>query len=64
METKDNDIIYAKDVLELFDGKLTYRVLLQLVRGKKIPALKLGNRLVFSRRVVTNWRDKKLGRVD
>lgn len=64
MITTDNDIIYAEDVMQLFDGKLTYRVLLNLVRGKKIPALKLGNRLVFSRKVVTNWRDKKLGRVD
>ena len=58
---EDNDVIYTEDVLKLFGGKLTYRVLLNLVREKQIPALKLGNRLVFSRETVVRWRNKKLG---
>ena len=55
------DVIFAEEVLKLFGGKMTYRVLHNLVREKQIPALKLGNRFVFSRATVTNWRDKKLG---
>ena len=56
-----DDIIYTEEVLAIFDGKLTYRTLLNLVREKQIPALKAGKRLLFSRNVVLAWRNKKLG---
>lgn len=56
-----DDTIYAEEVLAIFDGKLTYRTLLNLVREKQIPALKAGKRLLFSRNVVLAWRNKMLG---
>lgn len=56
-----NDVIYSEEVLAMFDGKLTYRVLLNMIREKKIPALKAGKRYIFSRRVVEHWKNKQLG---
>ncbi len=56
-----NDVIYTEEVLAMFDGKLTYRVLLNMIREKKIPALKAGKRYIFSRRVVEHWKNKQLG---
>ena len=56
-----DDTIYTEEVLAIFDGKLTYRTLLNLVREKQIPALKAGKRLLFSRNVVLAWRNKMLG---
>ena len=56
-----NDVIYTEEVLAMFDGKLTYRVLLNMIREKKIPALKAGQRYIFSRRVVERWKNKQLG---
>lgn len=56
-----NDLIYAEDVLAMFDGKLTYRVLLNMIREKKLPAMKAGRRYIFSRQVVERWRAKQLG---
>lgn len=56
-----DDTIYAEEVLAIFDGKLSYRTLLNLVREKQIPALKAGKRLLFSRNVVLDWRNKMLG---
>ena len=56
-----NDVIYAEDVIAMFDGKLTYRVLLNLIREKKLPAMKAGRRYIFSRQVVEKWRNKQLG---
>ena len=58
----NNDVIYSEEVLAMFDGKLTYRVLLNMIREKKIPAMKAGRRYIFSRQVVERWRDKRLGR--
>ena len=55
------DVIYAEEVLAMFDGKLTYRVLLNLIREKKLPAMKAGRRYIFSRQVVEKWRNKQLG---
>lgn len=55
------DVIYAEDVLAMFDGKLTYRVLLNMIREKKLPAMKAGRRYIFSRQVVERWRNKQLG---
>lgn len=57
----NNDVIYSEEVLAMFDGKLTYRVLLNMIREKKIPAMKAGRRYIFSRKVVERWRDKQLG---
>lgn len=57
----NNDVIYSEEVLAMFDGKLTYRVLLNMIREKKIPAMKAGRRYIFSRQVVERWRDKQLG---
>lgn len=56
-----NDVIYAEDVIAMFDGKLTYRVLLNMIREKKLPAMKAGRRYIFSRQVVERWRNKQLG---
>lgn len=56
-----NDVIYTEEVLAMFDGKLTYRVLLNMIREKKLPAMKAGRRYIFSRQVVERWRDKQLG---
>lgn len=56
-----NDVIYAEEVLAMFGGKLTYRVLLNLIREKKLPAMKAGRRYIFSRQVVERWRNKQLG---
>lgn len=57
----DVDIIYAEDVMAMFGGKLTYRVLLNMIREKKLPAMKAGRRYIFSRQVVERWRNKQLG---
>ena len=57
----NNDVIYAEDVIAMFDGKLTYRVLLNMIREKKLPAMKAGRRYIFSRQVVERWRNKQLG---
>ena len=57
----NNDVIYSEEVLAMFDGKQTYRVLLNMIREKKIPAMKAGRRYIFSRQVVERWRDKQLG---
>lgn len=56
-----NDVIYTEEVLAMFDGKLTYRVLLNMIREKKLPAMKAGRRYIFLRQVVERWRDKQLG---
>lgn len=56
-----NDVIYAEEVIAMFDGKLTYRVLLNMIREKKLPAMKAGRRYIFSRQVVEKWRNKQLG---
>lgn len=56
-----NDVIYAEDVLAMFDGKLSYRTLLNYIREKKLPAMKAGKHYIFSRQVVERWRAKQLG---
>ena len=57
----NNDVIYSEEVLAMFDGKLTYRVLLNMIREKKIPAMKAGRRYIFFFYFVERWRDKQLG---
>lgn len=60
MEEKD-DVIFTEEVLEIFDHKISYGALLNLIREKKIPAMKAGRRYIFSRRVVENFKNKQLG---
>ncbi|MBQ7883064.1 MAG: helix-turn-helix domain-containing protein [Phascolarctobacterium sp.] len=60
MEANDK-LLNSKQVLDLFDGHLSYRTLLNLVREKKLKALKVGGKLVFSERYVLQWRDRQLG---
>ncbi len=57
----NTDVIFAEEVLEIFEQKITYRVLLNLVREKKLPAMKAGKRYLFSRRVVEKFKNKHLG---
>lgn len=57
----DGEIIYSEEVIKMFGGKMSYRVLLNLIREKKLPAMKVGRRYIFSRQVVEKWRDKQLG---
>lgn len=58
---KNTDVIFAEEVLEIFEQKITYRILLNLVREKKLPAMKAGKRYLFSRRVVEKFKNKNLG---
>ena len=57
----DVDIVYIEEVIEILGGKVSYRSVLNLVRERELPAVKVGKRLLFSRKVVERWRDKKLG---
>lgn len=57
----NTDVIFAEEVLEIFEQKITYRVLLNLVREKKLPAMKAGKRYLFSRQVVEKFKNKHLG---
>ena len=57
----NKDVIFAEDDLEMFDGKLSYRSLLNLIREKKLPAMKAGNRYLFSRQVVEKFKRRQLG---
>lgn len=57
----NKDVIFAEDVLEMFDGKLSYRSLLNLIREKKLPAMKAGKRYLFSRQVVEKFKRRQLG---
>lgn len=53
------ELIYAEDVLEIFRGKISYQMLLKMVREKQIKAFKLGRRYVFSKSFIQLWiRDK------
>lgn len=58
---KVNDVIYSEDVLEIFEGRLSYGTLLGLIREKRLPALKAGKRYLFSRKVVERFKAKQLG---
>lgn len=60
MEANDK-LLNTKEVLMMFQGHVGYRTLLNLVRERKLKALKIGGRLLFSERYVKQWRDKNLG---
>ena len=55
------DIIYADDVLDIFEHKFSYKVLMNLIREKKIPAYKVGKQYIFSRKVVESFKNRVLG---
>lgn len=55
------DIIYVEDVIAIFGGKVTKRIIYNLVREKKLPAYKAGNRFLFSRKKVELFVAKHLG---
>lgn len=61
VEVLTNDIIFVEDVIGLFEGKITKRVVYNLVREKKLPAFKVGKRYLFSRQKVEAFISKKLG---
>lgn len=49
------ELIYAEDVVEMFRGKVSYQMLLKMVREKQIKAVKLGRRYVFSKSFIQTW---------
>ncbi|WP_405383933.1 helix-turn-helix domain-containing protein [Phascolarctobacterium sp.] len=57
----NGDIIYADDVLDIFEHKFSYKVLMNLIREKKIPAYKVGKQYIFSRKVVESFKNRVLG---
>ncbi len=60
MENNKDEVIYAEDVIEIFDNKITYRVLLNMIRARKIPAFKAGRRYLFSRSEIVARKQKLL----
>lgn len=56
-----SDIIYVEDVIELFGGKITKGIIYNWIREKKLPAIKVGTRYIFSRQRVEAFLTKKLG---
>ena len=61
VSTLADDLIYVEDVIEMFGGKISKTVLYAWIREKKIPAMKVGRRFVFSRRKVQSYMTKHLG---
>ena len=57
----NKNVIFFFFFLEMFDGKLSYRSLLNLIREKKLPAMKAGKRYLFSRQVVEKFKRRQLG---
>lgn len=55
------DLIFAKDVVELFGGKLPYKTLMKYVHEHKIKAKKIGCRYVFSKQLVLEWAARNIG---
>ncbi|MBO5638171.1 MAG: helix-turn-helix domain-containing protein [Acidaminococcaceae bacterium] len=65
MEEKElrtsDDMIYIEDVVNMFGGKATKNIIYAWIREKKIPAMKVGKRFVFSRNKVKSVIEKNLG---
>ena len=55
------DLIYVDDVIKMFGNKITRNIIYAWIREKKLPALKVGRRYVFSRKRVEAFMAKKLG---
>ena len=56
-----DDLIYVEDVIEMFGGKISRNIVYAWVREKKLPAMKVGRRFVFSRKRVQTYRARHLG---
>ena len=56
-----NDLIYVEDVIEMFEGKITKNIVYAWVREKKLKAIKVGRRYVFSRAAVQAFMSRHLG---
>ncbi|MBR1512407.1 MAG: helix-turn-helix domain-containing protein [Acidaminococcaceae bacterium] len=65
MEEKESrtgdDMIYVEDVVNMFGGKATKNIIYAWIREKKVPALKVGKRYVFSRNKIKSFIAKQLG---
>ena len=59
--TLTDDLIYIEDVMDLFCGKASRNVIYAWIREKKLPAMKVGRRFVFSRKRVQTFIAKQLG---
>lgn len=49
MFSLENEMITVMEVAEIFENRLSYKMILQLVHEKKLTAKKIGRRYYFSR---------------
>ena len=56
------DLIYVEDVIDIFEGKVSKNVVYAWIREKKLPAMKVGRRFIFSREKVEAFKAKGLGK--
>ena len=56
-----DDLIYVEDVIEMFGGKISRKIVYAWVREKKLPVMKVGRRFVFSRKRVQTYMARHLG---
>ncbi len=56
-----DDLIYVEDVIAMFGGKNSRNIVYAWVREKKLPAMKVGRRFVFSRKRVQSYMARHLG---
>ena len=61
LKIDSSDLIYTEEFIEMLGGKVTKRIIYNWIREKKLPAFKVGNRYVFSRKRVDEFIAKKLG---
>lgn len=61
LEIQSEDLIYVDDIIKMFGNKITRNIVYAWIREKKLPALKVGRRYVFSRKRVEAFLAKKLG---
>lgn len=59
--TQADDLIFVEDVIAMFGGKVSRNVVYAWIREKKLPAMKVGRRFVFSRKRVQAFMAKNLG---
>ena len=59
--TQADDLMYVEDVINMFGGKASRNVVYAWIREKKLPAMKVGRRFVFSRKRVHAYMAKQLG---
>ena len=55
------DLIFVEDIIKMFGGQITKNIIYAWIREKKLPAMKVGRRFVFSRKRVEAFLAKKLG---